>query len=208
MTNILIEDLNPAAELACGSPKPFSMMQGIGADVNRVFLVGYHAASGSLAAVLEHTYVGRSLFDVQLNGRSVGEIGLNSTLAGSFGVPVTLVTGDRAATQEARSLLGEIETVTTKDGLGRTSALCLSPTIVRQQIRDAAERAMHISTTPLVVQLPCTLRVIFQRASYADVAALIPYSRRVDGRTVEWTGDDIPTVFRTFRAMIALASTV
>jgi D-amino peptidase len=30
MANILIEELNPAAELISGSPKPFGMMQGIG----------------------------------------------------------------------------------------------------------------------------------------------------------------------------------
>ena len=50
MTNILIEELNPAAELISGSPKPYSMMQGIGPDVDAVFFVGYHAASGTGAA--------------------------------------------------------------------------------------------------------------------------------------------------------------
>jgi D-amino peptidase len=56
MANILIEELNPAAELISGSPKPFGMMQGIGPEVDVVFLVGYHAASGTDAAVLEHTW--------------------------------------------------------------------------------------------------------------------------------------------------------
>ena len=60
MTNILIEELNPAAELISGSPKPFGMMQGIGPDVDVVFFVGYHGASGTGAAVLEHTWSGRA----------------------------------------------------------------------------------------------------------------------------------------------------
>jgi len=42
MTNLLIEELNPAAELISGSPKPLEMMQGIGPDVDAVFLIGYH----------------------------------------------------------------------------------------------------------------------------------------------------------------------
>ena len=47
MANILIEDLNPQADLISGSPKSFGMMEGIGPDVDAVFLVGYHAASGT-----------------------------------------------------------------------------------------------------------------------------------------------------------------
>ena len=37
MRNILIEELNPAAELISGSPKPFGMVQGIGPDVDAAF---------------------------------------------------------------------------------------------------------------------------------------------------------------------------
>ncbi len=208
MTNIIIEDLNPAAELACGSPKPLSMMQGISSDTDAVFFVGYHSSSGTGFGVLEHTYAGRTVFSVRLNGRAVGEMGLNGALAGSFGAPVTLVAGDRAATEEARTLFGEIETVAVKDGLARTAALCLNPSVARERIRQAAQRAAGLKGRPLVVPPPITLSVTFMRASHADVASLIPHSQRTDGRTVEWVGDDMPTVYRTFRAMAALASTV
>jgi D-aminopeptidase len=61
---------------------------------------------------------------------------------------------------------------------------------------------------PLTLTSPFTVRVTFVRASYADAASLVPYSRRVDGRTVEWTGDELSIVYRTFRAMLALASNV
>ena len=93
--NILIEELNPAAELISGSPKPFGMMQGIGPDVGVVFFVGYHGASGTGAAVLEHTWSGR-VVEARLNGQMVGETGLNAALAGAYGAPVVLVTGDTA----------------------------------------------------------------------------------------------------------------
>jgi D-amino peptidase len=205
MTNILIEELNPAAELISGSPKPFSMMQGIGPDVDAVFLVGYHAASGTGAAVLEHTWSGR-VVEVRLTDHIVGETGLNAALAGAYGAPVVLVTGDRAVTEEARALLGEIETVAVKDGVARNAARCLHPEVAQERIRQAAARALGRSVPPFVVPAPITLRIVFQRAIHADVAALVPGSERVNGRTVAWTGEDMPTVYQAFEAMATLAA--
>ena len=204
MDNILIEELDPAAKLISGSPKPFGMMQGIDPSVGAVFLIGYHARSGTAAAVLEHTWSG-SIIDLRLNDLIVGEVGLNAALAGAYGAPVVLVTGDRAVTEEAQALLGEVETVATKEGITRTAAECLHPTVARGLIREAAQRAMAQQTAPLVLAPPITLRITFQRALNADRAAVIPGSRRPDGRTVEWTGDDMPSVYKVFGAMAALA---
>ncbi len=206
MTNILIEELNPAAELISGRPKPFGMMEGIGSDIDRVCFVGYHAASGTGSAVLEHTWTGR-IVELSLNDRAVGETGVNAALAGAYGAPVVLVTGDTAVTMEARALLGDIETVAVKEGLARTAARCLHPEMACKRLREAAERAMKLSAAPFVVSPPITARVVFQRAAYADMAALIPGSERIDGRTVAWTGDDMPTVYKTFQAMATLSAT-
>lgn len=200
MANILIEELNPAAELISGSPKPFAMMQGIGPKVDAVFFIGYHASSGAGTAVLEHTWSGH-VVELCLNGQVMGETGLNAALAGAYDVPIVLVTGDRAVTEEARALLGEIETVTVKDGVARSAAQCLHPEIAHKSIRQAAQRALRLSIPPFVVPPPITLKIAFQRATHADMAELIPGSRRVDGRTVEWTGEDMPTVYKVFRAM-------
>jgi D-amino peptidase len=205
MANILIEELNPAAELISGSPKPFGMMQGIGPDVDAVFLVGYHAAAGTAAAILAHTWSSRCVADVRLNGQVVGEMGLNAALAGGYRVPVVLVTGDRAVTEEARALLGEIEVVAVKDGLTRTAAQCLHPQVARERIRQAAEHALKLDVAPLALTSPITLGVTFLNALYADKASLIPGSRRVDGRTVEWVGEDMPAVYKAFEAMAGLA---
>jgi len=204
MANILIEELNPVAELISGSPKPFGMMQGIGPEVDAVFFVGYHAASGTGAAVLEHTWSGHAV-ELRLNGQVVGETGLNAALAGAYDAPVILVTGDRAVAEEAHALLGEIETVAVKEGVARSAARCLHPEVAHERIRQAAERALRLAVPPFVVPSPITLQVVFQRAIHADMAALVPGSQRVDGRTVEWTGEDMPTVYKVFRAMAALS---
>ncbi len=204
MANILIEELNPAATLISGSPKPFGMMQGISSDVDIVFFIGYHAASGTGAAVLEHTWT-RQIIQVHLNGQSMGEMGLNAALAGAYGAPVVLVTGDRAVTEEARALLGDIETVAIKDGVTRTAARCLHPEVACKHIREAAERATKLDVAPFVVTTPIKLRVMFERALHADMAELVPGSYRVDGRTIEWTGEDMPAVYKVFRAITSLA---
>src|SRR5207244_7753166 len=91
MYNLLPEKLDPRAELIIGSPKPLSMMQGFGPDFGAALFVGYHAAAGTQAAVLDHTYSGRLIYEVRLNGEPDTEAELNAVLAGTYGVPVGVV---------------------------------------------------------------------------------------------------------------------
>ncbi len=204
MDNILIEELNPAARLISGSPKPFSMMEGIGSDVDAVFLIGYHARAGSAPAIHDHTWMG-SILNATLNGQPMGEIRLNASLAGHFGVPVALVTGDQLATAEAREVLGDVETVTVKIAVGRTAANCLPPTKTAAIIKQAAQKALERKRTPLVVQPPITLGVEFWRSIQAERAELLPGARRTGPRSVEWIGQDIIAVYRAWRALTTLA---
>lgn len=203
-TNILIEELNPAAKLISGLPMPYGMMQGIGPDVDVALFVGYHGASGSEAAILEHTLVG-TVIQAWLNDTEVGETGLNAAFAGAFGVPVALVTGDQTVVREARALLGAIETVVVKNAFTRTSAECLHPQVAQERIRDAAERAVRLEIAPFVVAAPVTVRVSFHRALHADVAAILPGSQRIDGRTVAWTGEDMQSAYKALMAMAGLS---
>jgi D-amino peptidase len=205
MTNILIEELNPAAELISGSPKPFSMMQGIGPEVDSVFFVGYHACAGTGSAVLAHTWSG-AVSSVYLNEQLVGETGLNAALAGAHGVPVVLVTGDQAVVAEAQALLGGIETVAVKEGITRSAAQCLHPEVARERIKQAAQRALSLDVPPLRVAPPILLRLAFGHVRQADQAETVPGCRRVDGLTLEWRGEDMPSVYKAFKTMAALAS--
>jgi D-amino peptidase len=206
-TNILIEELNPAATLITGQIKPYGQVQGVGPDVDAIFMVGYHAAAGTLGGVLAHTVI-RPLMDVWVNGRPIGEIGLAAAVAGELGVPVVLVTGDRATTEEAKALLGEIETVTVKEGIGAAAAENLAPEVARQKIREAAQRAVSLRPSPFIIQPPITVRVRFEVGAQADGAALLPGSRRVDGRTVEWTAEEMHTIDRLLMVVAALSTLV
>jgi D-amino peptidase len=182
------------------------MMEGIGPEVDGVFFIGYHAAAGTTEAVLAHTWSGALVAGLWLNGREVGEVGLNAALAGAYGVSVVLVAGDRAVTEEARDLLGAIETVAVKEGVTRTAALCLHPEVAQERIAQAAERALRCEVDPFVLSPPITLRLACRRSGQADRAALMPDSERVGARSVEWTGEDMPTIYKAFQAITAVAS--
>ena len=123
-------------------------------------------------------------------------------------IAVVLVTGDRAVAEEARALLGEIVTVAVKEAVSRTAACCLNPEVSRKMIRKAAQQAIQLDAVPSVISPPITVRLAFLRAAHADMAELIPGSQRIDGRTVEWTGKDMPDAYKTLRAMLSLASTI
>jgi D-amino peptidase len=211
MINYFPEDLPEMGEFIQGSPKPFGMMEGIDRQVDCAFFIGYHAAAGTLHAVLDHTSNDR-VFSVALNGKKVGEFGMNLALAGHFHVPVVLVTGDEALKQEVLALHQDLEFVVTKRGITRTSASCMHPTTIFRIIKESAAHAISRAMAQTVriheVHAPITLDITFVKTIHADMAELIPGSLRMDGRTVRWIGSDMPTVYRTYRGMLALSGTV
>ncbi|MCS7285903.1 MAG: M55 family metallopeptidase [Anaerolineae bacterium] len=205
MDNLLVEEIHPRAWLVSGSPKPLEMMEGIDGSFDMVFFIGYHSMAGTHAGVMDHTYMGRVVYNVYLNGKLMGELGLNSALAGTFGVPVGLVTGDDKVVEEARRLLGEIQTVVVKEAVGRYSARCLPPAEARERIKKAATAALKQGGKLFRPEGPFTIRVEFINSAYADLAELIPEAKRIDARTLEFTHHDYLTVYKAFRAMVGLA---
>jgi len=209
MRNLIPEELHEAAELITGSPKPLSMMQGIDSSFDATLFIGYHARRGSYTGVLEHTYHGGVISDVIINGKPMGETGINAALAGHFKVPVILVTGDSVVTEEARSLLGSIETVTVKHGVGRFAARCLSPSKARALIKKGATKALKNVKRfkPFSVKPPVKTEVSFIHTGMTEMAELLPGAKRINGRTVSFVSDDYFEAFKALRAMITLAGT-
>lgn len=202
--NILIEKLHVPARLNSGSPAPLSMVEGA-QQAEVVFFIGYHARANTPDAILCHTWSDQ-VRGVWLNDREVGEIGLNAAVCGSFGARVSLITGDRATVQEAIDLLGPIESVVVKTANSRMSAECLPIEETRTAIRHAAAHAMVRQIPPLVITAPIRLRVQLTRPDQIDRALAVPGSQRVDGVTIEWTGDDMVSVYHAFRAIAGLGN--
>jgi D-amino peptidase len=148
--------------------------------------------AGTLNGFLDHTQSSASWFNYWVNGRRTGELGQCGLWAGSYGVPTLLVTGDRAACEEARDFFGEIETVSVKEGIGRQHARCLHPERAHEMIRAGARRAMELvgRVPPHRVEPPLTLRLEYYRSDMADAVARRPGTRRIDARTVERVVDD------------------
>jgi D-amino peptidase len=206
MRNLIVEELDPAAELMSGGPKRLSMVEGIEGGFDAAFFVGYHAMAGTRNAVIDHTYTSR-VYQARVNGKPVGELALNAAMAGAHGVPIALVSGDQALAAEARALLGGgVESVVVKEAVGRFAARSVAPAVACERIRSAAAAALRRTHKPFTFEPPIVLEVDFIESQMADMAELVPSSTRSGGRTVAYTGEVYPEVFRAWRAMYNLAS--
>ncbi len=210
MRNILIEELNPKAQLISGDTKPLCMMQGIDRSFDLAMFVGYHAMAGTEAAVLNHTIYGKMVSDVWVNESLVGETGINAGIGGYFGVPVGVVTGDDKVAHEATSLLGNVETAVVKEGIDRYTAKCLPLTQSRELIKKSAKRAVERKKEFGAFRYSSPVKFKVRLASTAEAAAakLLPVVKCEDPRTVSVTFDDYLEAFRTFLGVLQLASTV
>lgn len=202
--NIDPEELRPEAELIRGQPSPI-MVSGLDESFDAVFLVGYHAMKGTPHAILDHTHNSR-LVEIRLNGREIGELGLAAAAAGACGVPVALVSGDDKLVEEARAWVPWAEVVTTKKGMGRTSAQCRSPQLVRRELCDKAAATLERleEMEPFVVEPPLRLETSFLYTATADQAVNIPGVERTGGRSIAAELDSMEEVARLLIALTRL----
>lgn len=199
MRNIIPEKLDPRASFLSGQPKPLNHVGGIDSTFDGAMFVAYHAKAGALRGIMAHTYTGK-VFSLKFNDIEVGEIGTDAAIAGYFGVPVVMVTGDKAACDEARALLSNIETVVVKEGVSRSAGRCIHPEAARKLIREGARRAMGLIGTakPFVIEPPVRAEVVFIDPSCADNLEHLPFIERIDGRTIAFTTGDFAEAFELF----------
>ena len=188
--NILPDRLNPSASLIRGSGRKLLWMDGVEKS-QLVFLIGFHARAGKMNATLPHTLDTR-ITRMTINGKEAGEIFLSAVIAGFFGVPVGMVSGDRAAVEEAGEFLSAVERVPVKEAIGSGAALCLNPARARARIKRAAEnavrRALGGSFAPYRMTEPATLTMEFTWPAYADAMSLVPGVLRSGGREITCVG--------------------
>ena len=208
-TNLLIEDLDPCAQLISGDYSPLAMIQGVDQGVDGVILVGYHARAGSRNAILDHTWSSRRVANLWLNDILVGEYGLNGAVAGHFNVPVIMLTGDQTTCTQATELLGPIETVVVKTALSRMAAICLPPSVTEELIQKAASQVVKRlqaggAPKPFVIPPPVRVTIEFNTSDQADQASIYPSAERVDGRQLSFTADDMLAAYLGFQAAVAM----
>jgi len=210
-TNILLEELDPRAHLICGDFSPLAMIQGIDQDIDGVIFVGYHARAGSQAGILDHTWSSRRIANLWLNEVLVGEYGLNGAVAGYFNVPVLMLSGDQTACSQATDLLGNIETAVVKRAISRMAAECFPPQVTQELIQNTTSQAVKRLKTgeapkPFIVADPVHVTIDFNTSDQADQAALFPGSRRLDGRRLILTADNMLAAYLAFQATMSMVS--
>ncbi|GAA3441876.1 M55 family metallopeptidase [Planomonospora venezuelensis] len=198
--NLRIDLLDERATLIRGPGKPMRMGQGLDGTYAAACFAGYHARAGVQHGVLNHTWMGKEIQNVYLNGEICGETRLVAAFAGALGVPVALVTGDEAVCEEARELLGDVETVAVKNGIDRFSAELLPPAVAHARIREAASRALGrlADFRPYTVEPPYTLAVEWNSTAIAAGCAVIPGVRATGPRHTEFTTGDFGEIMALF----------
>ena len=139
--------------------------------VDAALFVGMHAMAGTRRGVMNHTVSGQVWQNLWFNDVAVGETGINAALCGTWGCPVLLVTGDTAACDEARGLLGPgLVTVPVKHGLGAQSARNVAPRRARAMIEEGARQALQDLTAvdPFDPGSPCEIRVEYKNTLAPD----------------------------------------
>lgn len=145
MNHLLLELLDKRARVVRGATHPQSMMvsmEGFDGSYDAVVLIAYHAPAGYPNSVLPHT-MSDNVVDFRINGVSLSEASYSALIAGLHDVPVVMISGDKAACEEARQTLGRnLEAVAVKEALNG-GAISLHPEVARTKIREAVERGVR-----------------------------------------------------------------
>lgn len=200
--NILPDLLDPRAWLIrdwSGGPK--GMMEGIDESFDAVIFIGYHAKAGTPDALLEHTSSG-DVMDFSINGISMPEAGYNALIAGYYDVPVVFTAGDRAICEQVEGLLGDVETVAVKEGIG-AAALTMHPEVSHAQIRLGVRRALSNLDRfePFKLDAPYTLVLKLKTEESVYRGSHFPGAERTGDWELTFSSDDLLEVMYAFGAM-------
>lgn len=204
MRNVILEDLNPAAELVIGPAqpqnKPLVQCEGVDESFDLAVMVGFHSKAGTPGGLLAHTFVGSTICRLHMNDREVGEAEADAAILGSFDVPVGLVVGNSELEDEIREWNHDCLFVSTKRTLGPTAAICKPPARTQQEIRQAAREMVNAHSSgrfkPYLQHEPITFVVETYRREMTDRACTSRTVERVDDRRFKAEGRDGAEAFR------------
>ncbi|GMV98194.1 MAG: M55 family metallopeptidase [Phycisphaerae bacterium] len=206
-TNIRLDQLHPAAELISGWGHLHSMVEGVDATFNALFLIGYHARGGTVMGTLAHTW-SSNLLDLRINDAPVGESGWAAAFAGHFGVPVALVSGDdQLRAQVAGELPPGFQFVQTKIGWGYNAAHSRPIPKVREELEAAARKAVEVAASlrPFKPALPMTVTMRFRHWEGLHACSAVPGVERLSFDTFRFQAADAIEAQKYFVTLHRLA---
>ena len=205
MTNIDVESLPEYTYIIRGFPRPLSMLSGI-ERADAVAFIGYHAKSGTPKATFDHTFSSAVIDYVEVNGVEVSEYLFNTYVAGHFNKPVILVAGDKRVVEEAEKYTPWAPKIVFKEALSRVS--CISPSMERirrdieRAVAEAVERFRKGEAKPVKTSTPVEVKIRFLSTESADLAELLPFVERLDGKTVRFRAKDIVEAYKVIELLI------
>ncbi|MCZ6758980.1 MAG: M55 family metallopeptidase [Gemmatimonadetes bacterium] len=194
--NVLPWELDPAALLIRGYPKPMVMSTAIDETFGTMMFTGAHANAGS-PGVMAHNY---AFAEFAVNGKVLNEIGINALVAGEMGVSVSMIAGDDVLVAETREMLGNgVIGIVVKVAVGRNAAITYSPQRVREMLQEAAAEAVRREMVgdfePFVLDTPYnvefTLRPSYPESVVEGVDAITEFGLEKTGeRSYRFVTDD------------------
>ncbi len=172
-------------------------------DYDLVLYVAIHAAAGTADAFFPHTHYG-IFSEVRLNGRPVCEMEVYGAYLGEFGVPVSFVSGEAIAVEQALQVLSWAKSVVVDKReetytSGRESAEHLAQG--RRLLRRAAESAVREAAAmkPLVLPPPLHFEAVFRSEELARKYNTWDFRRA--GAAVEWEAANMIEGFDIFNKL-------
>lgn len=210
--NILPWDLDSAALLVRGWPKPLVMTTGLDSSARAAMFIGFHAGPHT-PGVIAHAYAFDSII---VNGRWLNETGVNALVASEYGVPTVMVSGDNVAMAQARDQLGpSVVTVVTKLAVGTNAAVTWSPAAVRRMLHDSARvaiaRVMRGEIHPFRLDKPYQVDLVLRRSFPQNIADAVdslqgfPEFRKTGERTYHFVTSDARELARLFDMIEVIA---
>ncbi|MEA4890305.1 MAG: M55 family metallopeptidase [Clostridiaceae bacterium] len=153
--------------------------------------VGIHPMAGTLNGFLDHTQSSAAWYNYYINGRRCGEIAQGAVFCGSYGIPFVMVSGDEAACEEARQLLGPVACAAVKQGVGRNRAKLVDLDEALDRIQEAARSSLGLIglVKPYKPDLPLDIKLELYRSDMCDdlMAHADPAVERLGARSVRKT---------------------
>jgi len=200
--NLLFDEFPPDVRTIRSWPRRLGMMAGIDETFDAVIFIGYHASTTNLRGTRAHTFSSGKLTRVALNGMAVSESVYNAAIAGHYNVPVVMISGDDALSEEIRSVFGDIEFAETQKSLSFHSANALTPEASCKLIAAKVESALARidDFKPYILKTPITLDVSFKNYRPVQVLSYLSIVDRIDSHTIRFVGKDMTEIsnFRIF----------
>lgn len=208
-----ITELDDRIHLVSGNPRPQYMMPALDESYDIIFFIGYHAGVGALQGSMDHTYSSRRVHNIWINNKTMSESLINAAYGGYYNIPVALVIGDDALETELieNDNMPWVKYISTKTALSKFSAKLRPISLVKRETIEKVIETLNSDIKQFEVlkfEKPYTLKIEFANTAMADVANLMPETKRLDGRTIEYSNNDYKVLFDALAALITLTYSV